>query len=564
MTQLVQLVYESVQDPANWTAIMATYLEAAEHDLRPPLEALIDGVEPLRQHSTSQAAATQALDSLLNALPWGVAFLDERAQLLRHNTRFTQLLRHNPDLEVVHGHLRFTQQQRLLDALSKMAHSHTAQPTLSINDPSLHCSVTLRPLVSPDATHLIMSWWFDNRIGLSASDELFQRLYGLTRAESRVTELCLQGLAQTDIAKVLDLSLNTVKTHLKSIYAKTGCTQLAALIRKIFTDVLQMGEMPSPDTGPTPPLTTPSRSPSSQLTLRDGRRLSWADDGPAEGLAMLIFGPTGICKEITLDISDTLRTLHMRSIYIERPGLGASDPHPQMTDDSWMADIGELTRHLGLRHWVSVGISFGARESVLLAQTYPAQTVALHWVSPMLPHGVIPLCKGHGNTPLQLASRMSRFPFAVFKAAMSITLHQMLQHPDRYLHRVIEQLPLRDQLIFHDAQKRELFAQALLAYARSSGKQWIEQLYATYRPWPGLSSLKLPMAIHLGSEDCLYAPDAAQHWLKHQPSPGQLFHYPQGGHHMALYDWRRIATAIAQHARAGWAPEVGATNGSCS
>ena len=47
-------------------------------------------------------------------------------------------------------------------------------------------------------------------------------MYGLTPAETRVAELLVSGARQQEISVALGTSLNTVKTHLKQVFDKTG------------------------------------------------------------------------------------------------------------------------------------------------------------------------------------------------------------------------------------------------------------------------------------------------------------------------------------------------------
>ena len=55
--------------------------------------------------------------------------------------------------------------------------------------------------------------------------------YGLTEAEARVVEAASGGIAIGEIARQLGLSPNTVKTHLRRIYEKTGTKRQAELAR---------------------------------------------------------------------------------------------------------------------------------------------------------------------------------------------------------------------------------------------------------------------------------------------------------------------------------------------
>jgi DNA-binding CsgD family transcriptional regulator len=61
--------------------------------------------------------------------------------------------------------------------------------------------------------------------------EVLRLLYGLTETESRVAGLLLEGSSLPAVAEELSVSLNTIKTHAKRIYAKTGTRGQADLIR---------------------------------------------------------------------------------------------------------------------------------------------------------------------------------------------------------------------------------------------------------------------------------------------------------------------------------------------
>jgi DNA-binding NarL/FixJ family response regulator len=62
-------------------------------------------------------------------------------------------------------------------------------------------------------------------------DEAEQVIAPLTERESQVLQLTAQGLANKQIATSLDISENTVKFHLSSLYAKLGVTSRMEAVR---------------------------------------------------------------------------------------------------------------------------------------------------------------------------------------------------------------------------------------------------------------------------------------------------------------------------------------------
>jgi DNA-binding CsgD family transcriptional regulator len=67
------------------------------------------------------------------------------------------------------------------------------------------------------------------------SIEFFTRCYGLTRAERRLLEMLASGMTILEAGEALDVSANTARTHLRSLFAKTGTHRQAELIRLATT-----------------------------------------------------------------------------------------------------------------------------------------------------------------------------------------------------------------------------------------------------------------------------------------------------------------------------------------
>jgi DNA-binding CsgD family transcriptional regulator len=63
-----------------------------------------------------------------------------------------------------------------------------------------------------------------------APAELLRRLFGLTRAEARLCERLVAGMSVEEAAADLGLKIPTIRTQLKSIFAKTGVARQAELV----------------------------------------------------------------------------------------------------------------------------------------------------------------------------------------------------------------------------------------------------------------------------------------------------------------------------------------------
>ena len=56
-------------------------------------------------------------------------------------------------------------------------------------------------------------------------------IYDLTPAETRVMELLAEGKTQAEIGLQLGISTNTVKTHRRRVFEKTGASRQVELVR---------------------------------------------------------------------------------------------------------------------------------------------------------------------------------------------------------------------------------------------------------------------------------------------------------------------------------------------
>jgi DNA-binding CsgD family transcriptional regulator len=67
-----------------------------------------------------------------------------------------------------------------------------------------------------------------------ADADLLARLYGFTAREAAVAALLLKGRSPSEAADELAMSENTVRTHIRHVFNKTGVERLADLVRQLM------------------------------------------------------------------------------------------------------------------------------------------------------------------------------------------------------------------------------------------------------------------------------------------------------------------------------------------
>ena len=73
------------------------------------------------------------------------------------------------------------------------------------------------------------------------SQDLVRRLFGLTRMESQLALLLAEGFTLDEAAEKMNVRRNTARTHLRSIFCKTGVTRQTMLVRLLLNSVISLG-----------------------------------------------------------------------------------------------------------------------------------------------------------------------------------------------------------------------------------------------------------------------------------------------------------------------------------
>ena len=94
--------------------------------------------------------------------------------------------------------------------------------------PSRNCVVFLR---DPD-------------VRMSVSEPLLRDMYGLTPAEARVVASLVSGRSLQEVALELEISLNTVRNHLKQAYRKTHTGRQSELVSLVLSGPAFSADLP--------------------------------------------------------------------------------------------------------------------------------------------------------------------------------------------------------------------------------------------------------------------------------------------------------------------------------
>ncbi len=196
---------------------------------------------PVEDGWRQQIGANPALSFTLDLLRLSVILTDGDAQLIYANLAAQRLLRARQSLFVSMGKLRATDSKsarQLRKAIQDCtqgnfdgASSHgVAVSLVRLNGRRISAWVLPGRLAANgrDMGEVVI---FIRNVDAALSEEMFASTFGATAAELRVLKFLFNGMSVEEISATLNLSLNTVRTHVRALFAKTGATRQSELLR---------------------------------------------------------------------------------------------------------------------------------------------------------------------------------------------------------------------------------------------------------------------------------------------------------------------------------------------
>jgi DNA-binding CsgD family transcriptional regulator len=176
------------------------------------------------------------LSLLVDALAHGVVVVGERGHIIHVNQAARNELNRRQVLDQVRDELHAVtpaDRKTLQNALSKAVAGKRS--LIHVSGGGLSLMLAVVPL-KPDAE----AW--EARIALffsraevceSGMFGFFARTYGLTQTEEQVLTILCRGLSTPEIAVQMKVAVSTVRSHVRSLCAKTGSSGVRELVNRV-------------------------------------------------------------------------------------------------------------------------------------------------------------------------------------------------------------------------------------------------------------------------------------------------------------------------------------------
>ena len=158
---------------------------------------------------------------------------------------------------------------------------------------------------------------------ISADGDPLAEIFDLTAGEAKVTRLSAEGATTADVAAALGVKPETVKSHLRSTFSKSGVARVKDLSRldvelRTLTALSRAREVVAHANNGDGVLR--------MIVRPDGRRVAFMDYGPAGGRLLLVCHALASGRTLPPGLAMKLKAAGYRPVVPQRPGFGLTDP----------------------------------------------------------------------------------------------------------------------------------------------------------------------------------------------------------------------------------------------
>jgi pimeloyl-ACP methyl ester carboxylesterase len=286
----------------------------------------------------------------------------------------------------------------------------------------------------------------------------------------------------------------------------------------------------------------PLRGEDRVITLRDGRRLGYAQYGDPTGRPIFFFHGFGTTRMVCPPEPPALE-MGIRLVAVDRPGIGLSDAQPGRTLLDWPSDVAELADRLGIGSFSVIGWSGGGPYAVACGYALPERVEAVGLVSSPAPLA--------GTTERGYLRRMDRNAVrAAGRAPWVIRLalwhwgRPQRRDAERFFEESVADMCAADQAILAEPALRDQMIANSAELYRQGGRGMYDEALVLARPWGfDLEEIRVPVFVWHGELDDTVPLGMADYLARAIPAVKVSIHRDEG-HHLLYRRWPEILAAL--------------------
>jgi pimeloyl-ACP methyl ester carboxylesterase/DNA-binding CsgD family transcriptional regulator len=560
ISELIGSIYETADDELLWPHLLesiATYLQVLpEAGAANSAQTLLACLAPhfaraqdLNRQMRDAENELEASHDLLNRLPMGMAMIDREGGIVNINRAMLAVVSGKGLLRIEAGRLSSMPSHCLRDAIDRVFTNGIGEYSMRIEDGVRGKSISLliaRAKGAASATVLAAS-----QTSQALSEKGLGEFFGLTAAESRITQQLALGLTVEEAAQQLGVKLSTARTHVQRVFGKVGVSRQPDLLRAIFSSPLWLDwdssvkksafaahyvvSLPKSDGG------------SIQL---GGRRMAYSDTGDPKGLPVMMMHQVLGSRHLRKSDETILHREGIRLIIPERPGNGDSEPVEGRSVLDWPADVVALADHLKIDRFAVIGHSAGTPYALATAHQFPQRVSALSIAAGMPPFKTLEDIRDYA-VELHAGLIVGKFAPVLLPPLLRVVRNGVLKNPYRYIERTLRNAAEADKKVFADPAFRSTYAAALLAGMAWGDRGLAPEALLLSKDWGfDMSKIRIPSVFWHGEMDSQVAVAGARRLVSALPN-AQLRLVKQAGHYVVFSHWDEIMRDIKLRSSGG-------------
>ncbi|WP_414431412.1 alpha/beta hydrolase [Alcanivorax sp. IL2] len=550
---LIGKIYETALSPGDWVELLDTIAGWTDNRPQPghtgtaleprqssnDVDQLIAHLERAVRSSAYMHALedrTQVLNAMYNQMPWPMLMLDDSMQVLECNPVARQVLADGPVQLREDGTLLFADRElkQALDRINRLAEGRETQ---LISSPQDGVSLLCLPVQKSDAPGNIAQlrtivWVLAGHSVVTPSPEMLRSLFNISQAESRLLHLLCKIGNLSQSAKLLNVSIHTARTQLKSTMAKLNANSQVQLVSHAMGHALvQAAKLPQIQ-----------QDREYTLSLPDRRVLSWYEYGDPHGRPVLTLDNLGAALPDHSYFDDWYREKGLRVIMIVRPGYGISTYKADMEFRDFGPDILALCEHLELHRPPMAAFCGGGPYALCAAALYPDIFDRLGLLASTVPieHFELDKLDPLHNMFLRLFRRDPR----LFVLVGRLGIRGVQKAPEKFFAMIAKGLCDQDKAVLANPDLLQRTIKCMRRSHFQGARIMIDEYLRMQHPWQvDLSKITMPVMQWHGEDDRIISIGSARGLAGDLPGV-RLRSFPGLGRFMVYPMWKDFLTEL--------------------
>lgn len=545
--RLIGRIYDTLLEPGDWTELLESIAEwtgtpaASGNAELSPVDGLVEHLERAvrsSSHLHTLEDQNQLLSRLYHAMPWPMLMLGDELCVISCNTAARQSLGQDSSVQLLPDDRLALRDSSLRQELRNViAMTHGRQPrvlTSSDDGVTLLCIPFGKSDAQGDISRVrTIVWVLAARDVVIPEPEALRSIFRISHAESRLLHLLCRVGNLNQCAKLLGLSVHTVRAQLKSTMTKVGVNSQVQLVSQAMGhSLLHASQVPSVSAA------------ECTLTLDDGRVLSWYEYGSPKGRPVLSLENIGSSIPDHAPHDHWYRERGLRVIVVVRPGYGVSTYRPDYQFHELGPDLKALCRHLRIERPAIAAYCCGGAYALSAAALDPWQFERVGVLASTVPieHFELDKLDRLHRLFLQLFRRDPR----LFTLIGKLALRGVHRAPEKYFRFLAKGLGTRDQeLLANPELLRAIIQQQQLRHFQG-GRMVIDEYLHLQHPWQAdLGSIRTPTLVWHGEDDAVISIGSARSMAAAIPT-ARFRALPGQGHFLVYEVWREFLAELLE------------------